>query len=99
MYSILMLLILAALAGALSVLAVPEAGVLAVVVTPLLICIVLGLAVTVQNRGLDTSLSALIFPVKPFNKVRPSRTLLALSLSAAFAVGACVRLLLAVAYA
>lgn len=98
-YRIPLLLFCAALVGAVAVAAVPEAAVLAVVLAPLFACIVLGWALAIQNGGLNTSLSGLFFPVKPLTKVQPSQTLLALSLSAAFAVGACVALLLLVGYA
>lgn len=91
--------LLAAVAGAATVYAMPQAVVLGVVLVPFLVCIVLGWVLTVQNRGLNLGLSGLILPIKPFTKVQPSRASVAFGLSAAFAVGACLSLLLSVAYA
>ena len=95
----LVLCLLAAVAGGVAVSAVPQVAVLGLVLAPFLVCIVLGWVLTVQNRGLNLRLSGLILPIKPFTKVQPSRSLVAFGLSAAFAAGACFSLLLAVAHA
>jgi hypothetical protein len=91
--------LLAAVVGAAAVVAMPQAAILGVVLAPFLVCIILGWVLTVQNRGLNLGLSGLILPIKPFTKVKPSRTSVAFGLSAAFAAGACFSLLLSVAYA
>lgn len=92
------LCLLAAVAGGVAVSAVPKVAVFAVVLPPFLVCIILGWVLTAQNRGLNLGWSSFILPIRPFTKVQPSRSLVAFGLSAAFAAGACLGLLLAAAH-
>jgi len=89
---------LALIAGGITVNLVPEPAMLAVVLPPFLLCIVFGWVLTIQNRGLNLGPSGIFLPIKPFTRVRASRSLMGFALSAAFSAGACLGLLLMAAY-